>query len=522
AAAEGGHLAAAEQRGTGAGVAGTAGMSTVWGGSSPARSFPPSPPHTPQSDARTTPPAREGDEGGGGGSAPRPAAFVPQPTEGAPPDGGATAAPAGAGAGSEAAGAEPATAPSAVAEGAGAEAAGVAGEDRDELDELSRLFGADNMGDSGEFPESPSEAGSAAPPISPSQARPPPPRLGSHRLAAWGSSAPRLAQLLSPARRLQLLYAPRLASARAECLRASSLPGAMDVTALRRKADQGDAEAQHILGGHHYRGQDVPLDYAEAARLYRRAADQGHLGAQFELGLLYRDGTGDDDDAARLYRRAAEQGNPIAQYCLGNCYAAGKGVLQDDREAARLFGLAAEQGYAQARGVPQDDAKAARFYRLAAEQGYAQAQHNLAMLCEEGRGVVQDLSEAVHLFRLAAELLLETAATGSALPAAPGEAARFLAQTAQQTGDEECRLDALTVLSAYVHEPDVVKACCVGCDKTRKLSTCSRCLTAKFCGAECVRRMCPVHKQSCKTFAAAREEAAAAADEHGAASTNAA
>jgi len=103
----------------------------------------------------------------------------------------------------------------------------------------------------------------------------------------------------------------------------------------------------------------------------------------------------------------------------------------------------------------------------------------------------------------------------------PGEAARFLAQAAQQTGDEESRLEALAALSKYAHKPDVVKACCVGCGKTRKLVLCSKCLTARFCGAECVRRMWPVHKQSCKTFAAAREEAAAAADggadEHGAA-----
>ncbi|KAJ1628473.1 hypothetical protein T492DRAFT_875124 [Pavlovales sp. CCMP2436] len=89
------------------------------------------------------------------------------------------------------------------------------------------------------------------------------------------------------------------------------------------------------------------------------------------------------------------------------------------------------------------------------------------------------------------------------------------------------RLEALASLSKYAHEPDVVKACCVGCGKTRKLRACSKCLTAKFCGAECVRRMWPVHKQSCKTFAAAWEEAAAAgadggADEYGAAPADAA
>ncbi|KAJ1630778.1 hypothetical protein T492DRAFT_871126 [Pavlovales sp. CCMP2436] len=64
-------------------------------------------------------------------------------------------------------------------------------------------------------------------------------------------------------------------------------------------------------------------------------------------------------------------------------------------------------------------------------------------------------------------------------------------------------------------------ACCVGCGRTRKLRACSKCLTAKFCGAKCIQCMWPVHKQNCKTFAAAREEAAAAADggadEHGSA-----
>jgi len=76
------------------------------------------------------------------------------------------------------------------------------------------------------------------------------------------------------------------------------------------------------------------------------------------------------------------------------------------------------------------------------------------------------------------------AAAGRALPAAPGEAARFLAQAAQQTEDEQSRLKALAALSEYAHEPDVVKACCVGCGKMRKLRACSKCLTAKFCGAE--------------------------------------
>ena len=51
---------------------------------------------------------------------------------------------------------------------------------------------------------------------------------------------------------------------------------------------------------------------------------------------------------ARQYRLAAKQGHAEAQCSLGFMFANGRGVAQDDAEAARLFRLAAEQGYAAA------------------------------------------------------------------------------------------------------------------------------------------------------------------------------
>ena len=47
----------------------------------------------------------------------------------------------------------------------------------------------------------------------------------------------------------------------------------------------------------------------------------------------------------RLYRLAAEQGHVEAQYNLGTMFEAGRGVAQDDAEAAKWYGLAAEQGH---------------------------------------------------------------------------------------------------------------------------------------------------------------------------------
>jgi len=105
----------------------------------------------------------------------------------------------------------------------------------------------------------------------------------------------------------------------------------MDVIELRRKADLGDADAQHTLAHCYHSGQNGPQDYAEAAALFHRAADQGHLTAQCCLGLLYCDGTGvphDDRDAARIFRRAANKEHAGAQFELGACYDFGKGRLR--------------------------------------------------------------------------------------------------------------------------------------------------------------------------------------------------
>jgi len=44
---------------------------------------------------------------------------------------------------------------------------------------------------------------------------------------------------------------------------------------IPKLAERGDAEAQDILGNMYYNGQGVPQDYKEAARWYRKAAEQG-------------------------------------------------------------------------------------------------------------------------------------------------------------------------------------------------------------------------------------------------------
>jgi TPR repeat protein len=101
------------------------------------------------------------------------------------------------------------------------------------------------------------------------------------------------------------------------------------------------------------RRQDLP----QAAQWYRRAAEQGHALAAFNLGLMYAAGQGvsQDDGAARDWlRRAAEHGDPGAQFNLGTrSHRASLDQPEAQAAEARIeaykwLSLAAGQGYGDA------------------------------------------------------------------------------------------------------------------------------------------------------------------------------
>ena len=70
------------------------------------------------------------------------------------------------------------------------------------------------------------------------------------------------------------------------------------------------------------------------------AAEQGNADAQLILGYMYDTGRGipqNDTEAVRWYRMAAEQGNATAQLKLGVMYFEGRGVPQNDTESVQWF-----------------------------------------------------------------------------------------------------------------------------------------------------------------------------------------
>ena len=97
--------------------------------------------------------------------------------------------------------------------------------------------------------------------------------------------------------------------------------------------------------------QDVSLTTDQVAAI-NQLAEQGDANAQFILGNMYLKGEGvakKDAEAVKWYRLAADQGNADAQHNLGLKYAKGEGVPKNDVEAYFWWNLAAAQGHADAK-----------------------------------------------------------------------------------------------------------------------------------------------------------------------------
>lgn len=182
--------------------------------------------------------------------------------------------------------------------------------------------------------------------------------------------------------------------------------------------DIKDPEAQNQMGEDYYYGQNgKEKDYVKAAKWYRKAAEQGHMYAQYSLAWCYDKGIGVTAlpvEAAKWYRKAAEQGHAASQCSLGLCYETGEGVIKELNEAVNWYRKAAEQDYPAAQcnlgfcykngiGVKQDEAEAFVWFKKAAQQESARAQSLLGDCYFYGQGVERDATEAVYWFTKSAE-----------------------------------------------------------------------------------------------------------------------
>lgn len=184
-----------------------------------------------------------------------------------------------------------------------------------------------------------------------------------------------------------------------------------------KRAKGGNVEAQLALGKAYEEGKVVKRNFLTAANWYKRALRQGDVEATYRLARLVHRGGGklaqSPDLAAQLYRRAAQQGHSGAQNWLGFCYQFGFGLTRDYARAVNWYRKAAEQGdagaqnnlgmlYLSGKGVSRDLLKAAQLFRAAVKKRYAWAENNLGGLYEMGWGVRRNPKRARDLYRSAA------------------------------------------------------------------------------------------------------------------------
>lgn len=149
---------------------------------------------------------------------------------------------------------------------------------------------------------------------------------------------------------------------------AAQEPDKKEMEQIYRDANLGDPKAQLYLGSMYGNGKGVPLDHAEAAKWYRKAAEQGYAKAQWYLGRAYYNGAGlprDYAEAEKWYRKAAGQGLAEAKIDLKKMLELGQLVHRDFAKA------------------DLDIAEAEKLYRKAAEQGNAKAEDYLQQVLRD-------------------------------------------------------------------------------------------------------------------------------------------
>jgi TPR repeat protein len=207
-------------------------------------------------------------------------------------------------------------------------------------------------------------------------------------------------------------------------------------------AGHGRAEDFYHLGVMFDLGVSVEKSARQARVWFKKAADTGHVDAQFAMARSFE--SSDSGLSAAWYQKAAAQGHADAQAALAELHLRGLGVAQDRMSAVNWFARAAVQGhataqfglatllqtenamvvfdlisgsaarghsgaqcamgdrYAQGTGVAQNWFEACRWYDMAAQQGDAQAQCALAACYAGGRGVKRDMAHAFVWFEKAA------------------------------------------------------------------------------------------------------------------------
>lgn len=181
------------------------------------------------------------------------------------------------------------------------------------------------------------------------------------------------------------------------------------VAEWRPLAIAGNADAQFNLGQAYKLGRGVEQNWPQAVEWYRRAAEQGHLQAQDNMGLVLYE-LNQKVEAMPWLERSAARGEPRAQFLVGAELYRGEVVTQDFVRAYALMKRASDAGLQRA------------------SAGLVQMDQNIPLeIRRQGLQLAQQLEQSEGQARLAAM-------TSSLPPAAPNQPSNIRIATVPPSG----------------------------------------------------------------------------------------
>lgn len=156
---------------------------------------------------------------------------------------------------------------------------------------------------------------------------------------------------------------------------------------LKKAADQGHMLAQFTIGGMYLSGNGVTSSDQEAFVWFEKAADQGHTSSQYNLGCMYDQGIGislSKEKALNWFKKAAKQGDISSQCAVGNMYLFGEETEESSSKAFKWIKKAADQNdptalyllsfmHYEGKGVPKSKELGLEYLHKAAEHGSEEA-----------------------------------------------------------------------------------------------------------------------------------------------------
>lgn len=179
---------------------------------------------------------------------------------------------------------------------------------------------------------------------------------------------------------------------------------------LYESAQQGNGRAQVLLADIWKSNQHSNLNQ-ESRRLFHRASESGNLNAWMHMGnlpegrwlnSLKQEPMSADRIVSNMLVDAYHPHNSnlhVKERAKREVYSLREKSEAGDRVARYNLG----KRYINGDGVPRDEAEAARLFTLSAQSGYAPAQYSLGRMYISGEGVYPNIIAAYHWFSMASQ-----------------------------------------------------------------------------------------------------------------------